>query len=492
MNKLTPSSAILRRENPAIAAWTSIGFLAALTASLIGSHAGAVLNIAFTPAAVAVGIILYLYYPAHFLGFAIWLWMLVPLVRRLADWQSEHHVISPIIVAPVLVTAISVFSAWRSLPRVSNGLFSPYFAMFGVILWAYLVGVLNAGFAAPTYSLLNYSAPLFFAIHILNDVRFRDRNAEVVFSAFAWGTLVTGTYGVWQYFDPQIWDRIWMETSELVSIGSPLPQKVRVFSTMNSPAVFGMYMMAGLLIILTVQSKIRWLAAAPGFGAFMLSLVRSAWGGFAVGAIVLLAVASVRNKIRYVIITSILLALAVPLLTYGPVAQTIQARLETLSDTSADTSFRDRLRLYENFLDYFSVIGNGLGTTGLSSRLTTNTGDLGKYGTFDSGIIDAFVTFGLFAPIIFIILIWMFVPAIYAARRNSNAMIAAAIASATASNMIFTQTISGAPGMLLFPFLAIAAVYIRPVPSWPMPGYATGRFSGQKKRQVHADLQSRR
>jgi hypothetical protein len=216
--------------------------------------------------------------------------------------------------------------------------------------------------------------------------------------------------------------------------------------------------MAGLVVLLGEGRRVRWLAAAPGFAAFMLSLVRAAWGGWVVAMGIIIFTARMKRRMAYLAIIGALAAVAFPLLTVGPIAEAVQARLNTATEIEADSSYRERVDFYGSFAAtaFGTPLGVGLGTTGIASRLRSSDYALGDYGYFDSGIMDVFFTFGWLGAVVLLAAVSIAAEGLMATRRNGVAPIGAAIAIAAIAQMIFIDTLVGSSGMLVFPFAAVS------------------------------------
>jgi hypothetical protein len=444
----------------ALVAGGAIGALAGFTAFLVLAHAGSLLNLAFTPLAFAVALALFRLRPSLYVEFVLGVWMLAPLVRRLADWRSDFHALSPIMVAPLAVTAISAISAWNALAYFDSRRFAPYFAIIAILVWGCLVGVLQNGPLPASYDFLNWVCPALFAIHLLSSPQSVGTNADAVFRALTYGVLVTGVYGVLQYFALPDWDQQWMAATaaEMTSIGEAVAMRVRVFSTMNSPGPFGEFLAAGLLALFAARGRVRWLAPAPGLAALTLSLLRTAWGGFVVGLMVLFACAPMRRRARMIIGGVAFIALATPLLVEGPIAETFQSRIATMANLQADDSYLARQDFYNSFFATAasSIVGVGLGKAGLASRLSSDDATLGEYGVFDSGVMNLMFAFGLAAPLLGGLIIFLFFRGAIAGRRTPQGIACIAIAAATLTEMISNNTLAGVTGMLLLPMIALA------------------------------------
>ena len=93
----------------------------AVAAAMAAGGIGGALTWVFAPVALASGLWLYARAPSRgFIAFCYMLWMVAPFVRRLADWQGGRHDLSPIMLAPALVTGLGLFSAVRAGPLVDG------------------------------------------------------------------------------------------------------------------------------------------------------------------------------------------------------------------------------------------------------------------------------------------------------------------------------------------------------------------------------------
>lgn len=418
-----------------------------------------VLEFAYAAAALAVGVFLYWRNPALYLGFAWWLWFLTPEVRRLVDYQLGWNSTSPIMLAPYLVTALAFFALLRHAPKLQFRRLLP----FGLVLLGLSYGFIVGAFASGTYNaafdLLNWSVPVALAFFVVVHWRDYPEYRRVIQRTFLWGVLIMGLYGLWQFISPPEWDRFWMTKVPMSSIGTPEPYKVRVFSTSNSPGTFAMVMMAGLLVLLSGSGLKRWVAASVGFTSFLLSLVRSAWGGWVVG-LLFLAAHRGRSRPRLLAALVVIGLIAWPLLSIGPVADAIDTRLQTLGEIQQDTSFGERMEFYSEFAAqaFYNPLGEGLGSTGIATKLSSERGALGQYGNFDSGVMVIPFVLGWPGTLLYGGgLIWLSSYALRGTKRPD--LFAAAcrgIAAGALAQLLFGNVATGVSGVVLWSFLGLA------------------------------------
>ena len=298
----------------------------------------------------------------------------------------------------------------------------------------------------------------------------------LIVGAFGVGLVVTGAYGLYQFFAVPPWDAYWMEQAllndGLNSIGSPKPYEVRVFSTMNAPGPFAVTLMAGLLLLFGGRLSRWWPALALGLVAFALTLVRSSWGGFALGLGMLVLRLPWRLRVRYTGLLTLLVLLGLPFLSTGPLGQVLGERFGTLSDIQSDTSFNDRLGLYAESGAFLATrpLGAGLGATGVGADLSRGQ----ALQDLDSGLIALAYSFGLlgtlyFAAGAFYVLGVCAYRGFVSPSRFERAC--AGVTVATGSQLIFGNSWTGVAGMGLWFFAAcgLAALIYRERGALPQP-----------------------
>ena len=418
------------------------------------------MNYAYLAATLLVGVLLYWRRPGLYVGFTWWLWFLTPEVRRLADYVQGWDPLNPVMLAPYLVSALTIFTLVHHLPKLLLNRYFPFVLVGLGLFYAYAVGVYRVGAPSATYHLIEYSVPIAFGFYLVVHWRRYPLYRRTIQRTFAWGVLVMGAYGLIQFLYLPPWDRYWMLSAPITSIGEPYPLAVRVFSTLNSPQPFGAVMMAGLLLLFCERTLfLRWPAVAVGLVSFLLSLARTAWGGWLVA---LLFILTQRGHFRSRVFVTLAAAalLSLPLFAVGPVADTINTRLQTITEIGQDNSFRARTELYAEFLPqaFSNVTGEGLGSTGLGTKLGNEQATLGEYGSFDSGVMEIPLILGWPGTMLYLCgLIWLLVLAF----RDSNvedlfAVVSRGIVVAMLVMSLADDMTNGLPGMLLWSFLCLA------------------------------------
>ena len=455
--KTSVASLSLRLRLTAPLAWAAILGLIALTLGGLAMQVGILLQLLYPLAACAVGGLLYWRYPTLYLGFTWWVWFLTPEVRRLVDYQQGWTPSSPVMLAPYLVTALTLFTLLRHLPKLRLHPFLPFALVLLALFYGYIIGISRGqGVLAASFDLLDWLVPVVFAFYLMVHWRSYPRHLRVIQRTFVWGTLFLGLYGLLQFLYLPAWDRFWMLNAPIASIGYPEPFEVRVFSTLNAPGPFAVMMMAGLLLLFSERGVLRWLAAGPGYAAFLLSLVRSAWLGWMVGVFFLLVRTRGPRRLRLLAAGIVFLGALLPFIAVGPVTQIVNARFQTFGSLGTDVSLRARISAYEQVLPdaALNFLGEGLGSTGVASGLASS-GD--PQGGYDSGVINIFITLGSVGAVVYAIGMAMLFASAFPRRKPSGEFLVAtySVAISVLTQLAFFSAQVGVTGMLLWGFLGL-------------------------------------
>ncbi len=436
-----------------------IAVLVLCAAALLAGQ-GRLVYYAFTPLCLMAGFVMFRRYPAHYVHFTMWLWMLSPFIRRVVDWQTEFNNLNPVLLAPLAVSCLSFLTVVRISRHLHENRYYPFGILLLMAIIALLIGIIVSGAFAAGYTFLSWLAPISVAFYILAQPAHAQAFGRAMLGALAFGGLVVGSYGIYQYFVAPEWDTAWMISSTMTSIGNPVAGEIRVFSTLNAPGPMANYLAASLVVLAANRSVLRWVAALPATATLLLSLVRSGWGGLVVGLFAMLMMGPPRLKARWLLSILLTAVVAVPLLSMLPFADTVVQRFATIANVEDDTSFQVRASFIDAMLNatFVNPIGRGMGATGAGTRLASASGDLGEYGNFDSGVLDIFYTFGWGGFIVIGALVTIVVRAIRHGRRSIEGSTAASVGIATLSQLLFVNMLILGPGMLILPFLALAIV----------------------------------
>jgi hypothetical protein len=424
-------------------AWLAILAFVLLSALAIGVRAGELLNVAFPAGAFVVGLFLFFRYPLLYLGFTWWLWFLSPLVRRLIDYQSQFTDPSPILLTPYIVTLITLLTVVRHLPRIDDSGKFPFVLAVSSVIYGYLLGLVQLSPVTATIELLDWFAPVLLGFYLYIHWRDYPSYRHHLQRVFLWGVLLTGVYGITQFLIAPEWDRLWLINVGLNSVGRPEPLGIRVWSTMNAPGPFSIFMMSGLILLFLNKGIFRLPALAVGYLSFLLSLVRSSWGGWVLGILILSSSMKLKFQVRLILNALLIVLLVMPLATIEPFSDVIHTRFETLSNIEDDNSGAARRAMYSEQLGpaLSTIVGKGIGTPG-----------------FDSGFINTLLSLGWLGAVLYMgaILILIF-HLFQGSRRRPDPFVnvCRAIVLPLFAMLLFGSTMIGIPGILLWTFLSM-------------------------------------
>jgi hypothetical protein len=377
-----------------VAIW---GFVAILAFGLL-ARAGRFLIPVLPLGSVLIGFLLHQRAPALYVGFTWWLWFLTPLVRRIIDYQSGYVTPGNWILASLLVTMISGITFIRYLPKTlyTGGL--PFILCVVSVTYGFLVGVIQKfGGARYIVASMGWFGPIFFGFYLYVHWRQYPQIRRTLQTTFLWGVIVMGAYGIWQYLVAPAWDTFWLEFDRNPTYGLPAPLQIRVWSTMMIPQKFATVMMAGLLMLFSTSSSLRFPAAGVGILSILLSLIRTAWLNGIVGLLILLPSLRPRLQGQAIIGLTVIIAMVIPLATVEPFSTVLSSRFESLGGGSDDVSYQTRLDGTQAFLDtaLLEVFGRGLG-----SAIDNSTSAIGS---FDNGLLVMLTSFGWLGTIPYLV-----------------------------------------------------------------------------------------
>ncbi len=425
-------------------------------AFLYWSENAALLQYVYPAAAVTVGALLYVARPSLYLGFVLWMWFVTPFVRRLIDYQSGFSFISVVMLAPFLVTAISAFTLLRYGGLLQQPRYRPIGLVLLGLLYGYLVGVARVGVYGATYDALLWFTPVLLGFHVLVHWKEYPLCRQVVRSTFTWGVLLLGSYGILQFIVLPAWDAHWMIGANMASIGKPVPFGLRIFGTLNAPGPFAVTMVVGLLLLFDGRGLLPRFAAVPGYIALLLTLVRSAWGGWVLAILFLVVRLRGHLRGRLVVVLAAGLLLSLPLLVmYNPITERVQSRAETLSDLGEDGSFQARTNLYRyaSATALTNPVGAGMGSVGKAAKASEGAAE-----SFESGVLAIPYVLGWPGTLFYGLgLILLCTQALKARAESTDqfAMISASIVFAFSGMMLLGNMLIDIKGVMYWSFLAL-------------------------------------
>jgi hypothetical protein len=452
----TPQPAAPKRAKRSSALLLPLGFFA-VTLLLIAAHQSRLLELFYPAAAALVGVVLYRRYPANYMSFLCWLYFLTPEVRRFADfYKGSFTQTSTIMIAPMIVGAISgvaLLTHWKVLGQRRG---APMLMVIAGVAYAFIVGVFRNTPAAAAFAAASYALPVLAGFQMVVNWRSYPEYQRIIPRTFAWGLIVMGAYGIYQFVVMPPWDVFWLLNSGMNSEGSPVPFGIRVSSTMNSTGPYAITAMAGLIFLPAMTARTRWLAGALGLLSFLFTSVRAAWGGFLLGLIYTFLTLDNRKRFRLLLSIAVTVALAMPLLMINSFSDRLVERFQTLNDIKGDNSFNDRTQFYDKFMSVAltDIAGQGMGSVGGATKLTTRNNELGKYGNFDSGLMELPFVLGWPGLLLFVGgVLWQVARSLRLSRKMPRDQVAAAgfgTAWAILCMLVFINTLAGLSGTFFY------------------------------------------
>jgi O-antigen ligase len=249
------------------------------------------------------------------------------------------------------------------------------------------------------------------------------------------------------------WDALWVIEADNPAFGTPDPFSVRVFSTMASPVPLGVASFVGLILLMRQRGNASILATVAGYTSLALCTVRSAWGLWAIGTVLVLF----REKeklFRFLFVTLAAMFLLFLSTSFQSVRDVLQTRLETFSDLSDDGSFQARTSGYEEMVKYVlaNPIGSGLGAMDI---VLAGKSELGGR---DSGILEIALSLGWVggATYFFALALIVWNGLTGPVSRTPFEIAAVAISIAVISHMVLSTITGGFSGMALWSFAGIS------------------------------------
>lgn len=447
-----------------IPAWLPVvGFAVVIAALLITGRAGPV-KLLFPLGGLAVGIFLFLKGPAPYIAYGWLLWQVAPGIRRIVDYQlGGWDPQNPMSLTPFLVSSLGLVGVLRRLPELRHYRLAPWLVAIVCIGYGYFSGILQLGVMPATHALVSWLVPLGFGLYCAVEWRRYPELRSAFRFAFLLGTGILGCYGIFQFIDPPMWDRHWMISSGMYSVGRAFPYEVRVFSLVNAPLPFATILVAGLMIALSTRGVGRILLLVAGTMALLLSLVRSVWLAGLLGVLVYVASVPLRTtrKVIAPLLVTAAAILAAPLLAPPEISQPtmriVQDRFLTLSSIQSDVSFRDRTSFLSRISNVVleSPAGRGLGSTGVSSTLDESGEGIRD---FDNGVFAALYSLGWMGGAGILLSVLTAIALTFKRREPGDDLLAKAARGVAVTSIALSlggNVLEGVSGAVLWGFLGV-------------------------------------
>ena len=389
--------------------------------------------------------------PAAFLAFTVSLWFYTPLVRRVLDLQHGFAATNLALAAPVLASTVALITVLRFARELKGVLFAPALLVIAAVTYGFLVGALRNGVVPAFYAYLTWLSPAMVGLHTALHWRRYPEFRDTFLRTLAWGIGPAALYGIVQFVVMPPWDAYWMISTDLQSIGDPVPYSVRVFGSMTMPGTFAVVMEVGLLLLLSANVRGRLPSLVLGFIGLLLSRIRTAWLGFVFGLVLQFVTQPVRRMPRNWITIAVMALLSLPVITIPRIREGITDRLSSITAGSDDSSVRSRVMVaragYALVLDYAE--GAGLGATG--SAVTARA--KGGIRNFENGLLEVFYLFGWPGGLLFFLGMFGIVlqgMRLADARFDQFANAVRSGAAALLASLLISEIFTGAAGTLFW------------------------------------------
>jgi hypothetical protein len=382
--------------------WLIISIFSAITIILTFIGPSKILNQLFPIGSTLVAIYLYSKSPILYNGFSWWIWFLVALVRRLVDLRSGFTEPSPILLAPYLVSLVSIMSLFQSMRiSVKKGDWPFLISFFGVI-YGVIIGAINKPYITVFIGALNWLSPVCYGFYIYKNWRLYPEYKKNTQKVFTFGILLMGIYGIFQYFKLPDWDLLWIKETGLESAAGAVDEVtgggMRIWSTMPSSEPFAAIMAGGLLLLASPESRISIASSVVGYVSLLLTLVRSAWVGWLAGLLNLFISFNRKQRVRLTLIVVCLSLLVVPITLTGEFSEKVTGRVSSLSSVENDGSAQIRKETFSTSIDsaLSNPIGDGIENGSMDNALLSTLFYLGWVGAVPYALGLSLACFSLF------------------------------------------------------------------------------------------------
>lgn len=434
----------------------AIFVMIAIPALCIAGNQAGLLRIVFPALSLAIGGFLFWRSKPHYVGLVCWLWFITPFLGRIADFQSGFVASNAVLLAPYVTTGLSGFTMVTSLRRFGEPKSLPYICALIAISYGFIIGLIRYPLLNVLQALLNWVVPVVFGFFIYEHRELYPQFRKVIERSFLFGILLMGAYGIYQFFELPNWDRMWLLNVEVQSFGAVEAMGVRVFSTMNAPAIFAAVSTCGLMILFNMTGKLRLLSATCGFVALLLTISRASWLSLAVGAVFLMTRLEMRQRARLAMALAACLVVMIALSQVPAINELIWQRIETFSEPSQDVSYASRIEGHQEAFRTLAQepFGEGLGSTD-TDHFTE--GDDSIIGPHDSTILEFLYSLGWIGTLIYALGLGSLVIQLMRAGKEDPFVISSkAILIGFAAQCLLNSVMLGVMGFMVWIFASMS------------------------------------
>jgi hypothetical protein len=418
---------------------------------LLGQYMGAEARPLFLVACGAAGWYAWGQGPGPHVQATLLFFLFTPLIRRLVDLSAGYDNLSLMILGPLVALLPACGRAFELLGTLRGASrMAPLLVVAACVFYAALLTLCYGDWVSLGREGIKWAVPMAYAIALV-DKSDPDDILEHAANVFAFALPIVGLYGIAQYVDPPDWDRFWMQSTTILSIGLPLPYEVRVFGTMNGPASFATFISIGLLLVWLQKKKWFWqIFLIPAVVALFLTLYRTAWTSAFAAMLFCSIFSSTKARIIPLFVGIVVATVAVVMFT--PFGDVITERLATFLDGSQDGSARERI-------EEFSILWTAPDSYLFGVGFTTL--DIGVAGTLaiDGMIVTCWYSMGIIVGLCCLAaVIWASATSIILAfnDRGATSVLLGAFGFYFLAQLPLATIANGEAGYLFWTFFALA------------------------------------
>ena len=345
--------------------------LAALAVAMAGAGGGGAARLAYPLLSLVIaGGLLVTRRAVAYLSFVMWLFVLTPGVRRYVDLQVGFEQVNTIMLAPWLASALALGPALLCMAMARGAARGPLaggaLAVILAATYGLVIATLEGRAVSAGFDWLRWVVPPALAVQVVAWLPAHPDLPRRVLRGLCIAAALSAVYGVYQFVTAPPWDGFWMVNSKMESIGVPEPFAVRVFSTLNSPGSYAVFLVVALLVLLARPGLLGLLGTGLAAMALALTLVRSAWAVAAIGVLYIVLRGGVAAHGRLAMAVGAA-ALALPVALAVPeVGKLLEDRFLSITRLSGDASLADRSSAYSDLAENLgeTPFGEGIGISG--------------------------------------------------------------------------------------------------------------------------------
>jgi hypothetical protein len=384
--------------------------------------------------------------PAYHFEVLVVLFAFSPFLRRIVDYSCGYDAHGLMLSGPLLAALLPTIALPAAIfakrgPLV--GRLGPYLLATLCLGYAAMVSELNGHYVSAITGFGKSASVLLYGCWLLAYAENPQQLMRQGARAFAIVMPIVGLYGIMQFLNPSPADRYWMITSAMASIGFPEPQQVRVFSTLNSPASLGNFIVFGLVLVGVLGG--RWallICSGAAAAALLLSQSRTSWLALA-GSIVFMLF-FYRTKARSAMIAVVIASVGAFVIVATPLGDVILPRLQSVAgglsgDGSALARLHDIRFIFDHLENY--LVGSGMSWhAGTGEEYNPQ-----ETGAWDGLIVWSISVMGVFFGLAFVIsILWVGLQA--ALRVGQRARPEFVVAGALVAGQLLTIPLNNPTG----------------------------------------------